>query len=62
MFFFSEQMDIIEKFKCIEKRYSVTFFVRWFERTRIWLINTIKDNVSSVMYVIDECMDLINSG
>lgn len=55
-------IDLTEKFKCIEKRYTMTFFIRWFGQSSSWLVNTMKDKLLSVLDKIGECIGLINSG
>ncbi|XP_068692011.1 bcl-2-related ovarian killer protein-like [Montipora capricornis] len=55
-------IDLTQKFKCIEKRYSLAFFVRWFEKSGTWLVNSTADAFYSVLYKVTEFISLINSG
>ena len=50
------------KFKCIEKRYTVAFFIRWFDQGTAWLVNTTKDRLIILLGKISEYIGLINSG
>lgn len=55
-------INIREKFKCIEKRYSMAYFLRWFDYNRQWLVNAATDRMYSLLYAITECIGLINGG
>lgn len=55
-------VDISETFKCIEKRYSMAYFLRWFDYNRLWLINTTKERLHSFLCATVECIGLIDGG
>jgi len=55
-------IDITEKFKCIEKRYTLTFFIRWFDKNSAWVINSTMDRLFSLLFKINEYIGLVNSG
>lgn len=55
-------IDMTVKFKCIEKRYTVAFFIRWFDQGTAWLVNTTKDRLIILLGKISEYIGLINSG
>lgn len=55
-------IELTQKFKCIEKRYSLAFFVRWFGQSSRWMIKSTSDTLKSLLYNVNEFIGLINSG
>ena len=51
-----------ETFKCVEKRYSLVFFLRWFDKNSTWLLNSTMDKLCLLFYNINEYIGLVNSG
>lgn len=57
-----QQVDLTKKFKCIEKRYSLAFFIRWFDKNTSWLVNFTMDGMYLVLYKINDFIGLVDSG